>query len=881
MKLKKIVAGCSAALLGLLIVTGAQNVSADSASSSNSSSSSTVKRSIRPNLPLRMNTAASNYFSYESWFEPKYYLNDKGEYVKNPVGKNDPGQKWFPLMAYTWPNKTIEADYIKYMVANGYSDSELGLTTEKVSGLNGSTSKETLDSFAKKLLMKYYKVGTDKLDSTIKSFVQNENYFSELPVESMSSYVPDNSGSIDNNQLLFVNNDNTSGANSSYRKITNNMDHEFLLGIDMDNSNPVVQAENLNWEYWLLHYGSIVHKNSKANFDGFRVDAASHVDLNSLAQVSNLMNQLYKTSKSDKNANSHLVYDESYVGQEPSILKKYGTQQIAMDGSLFYTFQNTLAKAPSKRTNLYTVATNSIVKRTSDTSSNKAQANWTFVNNHDQIKNVINQIIIDNHPGDRKIMSDDYKSEYATEAWNQYKKDRASKDKKYAQYNVPSQYALLLSNKDTIPTVYYGDLYDDFGSYMKTKTPYYTSIHALLNARKKYVAGGQTITKLNKAGDLIASVRYGKSVTSAKTKIKKKATTSRHSGMAVVVSNNPGLNSKKAKTYKINMGKAHAKQSYRYVLKTTSTGVTTKSKSTVKTDKKGILKLTIKGYSNSKVSGYLAVLVPRGAKSKQVATTKASSSKRSSKVTYRSNAALDSHVIYEGFSLFQNGGEYDTYTKIAKNAKTFAGLGITDFWMAPSYKSFGMSRYGEGYSVSDRYDLGDSAKNKYGTGKQLASAITALHKAGLKVQNDLVLNQMLGLSGVEAVTVDRINSHGQQLTVNGRTFKNALYFAYTKSSKSDKQYTYGGKYLGTLKSKYPKLFKSFKAGSVTVSAPSTSGTRIRTWSAKYENGTSTQNAGVNLAVTTSDGSYAELGDIIADSKLPDELTERVTATVVK
>lgn len=868
MKLKKMIAGCSAALLGLLLMMGGQRVSADSASASSSSSTSSAKEKIQPNLPVgvdKMNAVADKYLSYVNWFEPEYYLNDKGDYVKND------GTRWFPLMAYTWPNKTIEADYIKYMVAHGYSDSDLDLTSDKVSGLSGNTSKEELDKYAKKLRIKYYKVGVDKLDSTVKAFVQTEDYFSELPVESQANYVPDNSGSIDDNQLLFVNSSNTPEANSNYRKITNNMDHEFLLGIDMDNSNPTVQAENLNWEYWLLHYGSIVHKNSKGNFDGFRVDAASHVDLNSLAQMSNLMNQLYKTAKSDKNANNHLVYDESYVGQESSVLKKYGTQQIAMDGASFYTFQNTLAKTPKKRTKLYTVATNSIVNRKSDTKSNKAQANWTFVSNHDQIKNVINQIIIDNHKGDRKIMSDDYKAEYADAAWKEYKKDRAKTNKKYAQYNVAAEYALLLSNKDTIPTVYYGDLYDDFGSFMKTKTPYYTPITALMNARKKYVAGGQTITKLTKKGDAIASVRYGKSVTSSKTKIKKKATTSRHSGMAVIVSNNPKF---KSKTYKINMGKAHAKQSYRYVIKTTKSGITTKSKSTVKTDKKGILKVKIKGYSNPQVSGFLAVLVPRGAKSKQVVTTKASSAKRSTKAIYRSNAALDSHMIFEGFSLFQ-ANDHNTYNLIAKNAKKFAGWGITDFWMAPSYKSFGMSRYGEGYSVSDRYDLGDSAKNKYGTGSELTKAIASLHKAGMKVQNDLVLNQMLGLSGVEAVTVNRVNSHGKDLTVNGKTFKNSLYFAYTKSSKSDKQYYYGGKYLSTLKKKYPKLFKKFKAGSKTVSAPSAKGTRIRIWSAKYENGTSTQNAGANLAVVTSDGSYATLGKTVAESKLPAELTVSV------
>lgn len=873
MKMKKILASCSAALLGLLFVVGSQNVAADNTSSTSSTTatSSSVSES-KTNLPVgvdKMNAIQNKYLSYTSWFEPEYYLNDKGEYEKND------GTRWFPLLTYTWPNKTVEADYIKYMVAHGYSDSDLGLTSSKVKVFSSITPKKILDNYAKKLRIKYYKVGVDNLDSTVKAFVKKESYFSELPVESRKSYVPDNSGSIDDNQFLFVNSKYTTGANSKYRKLTSSMSHEFLLGIDMDNSNPTVQAENLNWEYWLLHYGSLVHNNKDGNFDGFRVDAASHVDLNSLGQLGNLMNSLYKTSSSDKNANDHLVYDETYVGKAASTIKSYGTKQLTMDAAMFYTLRNTLGKTSSKRTKLTTVATNSVVNRKSDTKSNVAQANWSFVNNHDQIKNIINQIIIDKHKGDRYIMSDNYKSSYATAAWKTYKADRAKTTKKYAQYNVPAQYALLLSNKDTVPTVYYGDLYDDFGSFMGTKTLYYTPITTLMTARKKYVAGGQTISSLSSKGDLIASVRYGKSVTSSKTKIKKSATTSRYSGMAVVVGNNPKA---KSKTYKINMGKAHAKENYKFLLKTTTSGLTTKSSSVIETDKNGVLKLKVKGYANPLVNGYLAVLVPKAAKSNQVVTTKASSAKRSASATYRSNSALDSHMIFEGFSLFQNKGENNTYTKIADNAAKFAGWGITDFWMAPSYKSFSMSRYDEGYSITDRYDLGDSSANKYGTGEQLSQAIAALHKAGLKVQADLVLNQMLGLSGLEAVTVNRVNSSGKTLSVNGKTIKNSIYFAYTKSSDSDKQYEYGGKYLSELKSKYPSLFKSFKAGSKTVSAPSSSGTRIRIWSAKYENGTSTQNVGANMAVVTSSGKVATLGSTVASSTLPSELTNGTKTT---
>ena len=69
----------------------------------------------------------------------------------------------------------------------------------------------------------------------------------------------------------------------------------------------------------------------------------------------------------------------------------------------------------------------------------------------------------------------------------------------------------MLTNKDSITRVYYGDLFTDDGQYMAQKSPYYNAIDALLRARIKYVAGGQDmkVTKLN-GYEIMSSVRYGK-----------------------------------------------------------------------------------------------------------------------------------------------------------------------------------------------------------------------------------------------------------------------------------------------------------------------------------------------------------------------------------
>ena len=452
-------------------------------------------------------------------------------------------------------------------------------------------------------------------------------------------------------------------------------------------------------------------------------------------------------------------------------------------------------------------------------------------------------------------MGSAYKVEYANQAWQEFYADQEKTNKQYAQYNVPAQYAILLSNKDTVPQVYYGDLYNETAQYMQEKSIYYDAITTLMRARKHFVSGGQTMTKLN--NNLLASVRYGKGVVDANSNGTDKL--SRTSGMAVLVGNDSNM---AQQTVAINMGRAHANQQYRNLIDTTENGLTydadnSENPAILTTDSNGILKVTVKGYSNPYVSGYLGVWVPVISGDQDV-TTNASDVVANKEKTFESNAALDSHMIYEDFSLFQpepTSVENHAYNVIAKNASLFSDLGITDFWMAPAYTPFGRSRYNEGYSMTDRYNLGTTANpTKYGSGEELANTIAALHKAGLKVQEDIVMNQMIGFSGQEAVTVTRTNNRGMQIHVNGQTYANQIYFAYTTGG-GNGQETYGGKYLAELQKNYPDLFTT-KAISTGVAPDPT--VRINKWSAKYQNGTSLQNIGIGLAVKLANGDYAYL-----------------------
>ena len=862
----------------------------------------TVLKTLGPgtweNMAFAQDSSAINningYLSYTGWYRPYGTSQDGKTWYQTTA------MDWRPLLMYTWPSKDVQAQFIKYFVNHGYENANYGLTKVSVANLNKDTDATVLNTAAQNLRYVIEQSiatnkGTGKLANDINGFaatVPELSASSELSLQSMPNYKPDESGTVDSDQVIFVNNDskdqrrgNTSYADSKYRLMNRTINNqtgndnsdnspELLVGNDIDNSNPVVQAENLNWEYFLLNYGKLMGYNQDGNFDGFRIDAADNINADVLDQMGQLMNDMYHMKGNPQNANNHLSYNEGYHSGAAQMLNEKGNPQLYMDSGEFYTLENVLGRANNRDT-ISDLVTNSIVNRQNDVTENEATPNWSFVTNHDQRKNLINRLIIKDHPGIAYIMGSAYKAEYANQAWQEFYADQKKTDKQYAQYNVPAQYAILLSNKDTVPQIYYGDLYNETAQYMQGKSIYYDAITTLMKARKQFVSGGQTMTKLS--DNLIASVRYGKGVANANSE--GTDSLSRTSGMAVIVGNNPQM---AEQTISINMGRAHANEQYRNLLDTTDNGLTynadgAENPETLTTDDNGILKVTVKGYSNPYVSGYLGVWVPVVSGNQDVTTNAATVSADSNKI-FESNAALDSHMIYEDFSLYQpepTSTENHAYNIIAQNAELFNNLGITDFWMAPAYTPFGMSRYNEGYSMTDRYNLGTNANpTKYGSGEELANAIAALHSAGLKVQEDIVMNQMIGFSGQEAVTVTRTNDRGMQINVNGKTYANQIYFAYTTGG-GNGQETYGGKYLSELQSKYPDLFTT-RAISTGVAPDPT--THITKWSAKYENGTSLQNIGIGLAVKLPNGEYAYLRS--SDNKsfntlLPSEISVKL------
>jgi len=210
--------------------------------------------------------------------------------------------------------------------------------------------------------------------------------------------------------------------------------------------------------------------------DGFRIDAASHYD-------TRILNAEAEVSKAHFGKKDYLSYIESYKTEQNAYMKANNNEQLVMDGELYFTLRTALT--PSNKRALRDLAKVSVVNREGDGATN-VQANWSFVNNHDQEKNRINQIMLDTYgiktntqygkDGEPKSFEKLYNKEDEAKALAIYNKELASPTKKYSTENVVAQYAFLLSNKNTVPTVYYGDLYQTDASYMSKTTPYYDGI---------------------------------------------------------------------------------------------------------------------------------------------------------------------------------------------------------------------------------------------------------------------------------------------------------------------------------------------------------------------------------------------------------------------
>lgn len=120
------------------------------------------------------------------------------------------------------------------------------------------------------------------------------------------------------------------------------------------------------------------------------------------------------------------------------------------------------------------------------------------------------------------------------------------------------------------------------------------------------------------------------------------------------------------------------------------------------------------------------------------------------------------------------------WQRTAEQAQNLADAGFTAVWLPPAYKGAGGIN-DVGYGVYDTYDLGEfdqkgGIPTKYGTKAEYLTAIEALHKAGLLVLADIVLNHRIGADECEQVQVTENAGKDRRCTTSG----NKTISAYTK-----------------------------------------------------------------------------------------------------
>lgn len=104
------------------------------------------------------------------------------------------------------------------------------------------------------------------------------------------------------------------------------------------------------------------------------------------------------------------------------------------------------------------------------------------------------------------------------------------------------------------------------------------------------------------------------------------------------------------------------------------------------------------------------------------------------------------------------------WRQLRDDAEHLAQLGITAVWVPPAYK--GMTQNSVGYSPYDLYDFGEfdqkgTTRTKYGTRREFAAAVEALHRCHISVYLDTVLNHKAGADAQESFYVKRVDDNNR------------------------------------------------------------------------------------------------------------------------
>jgi len=129
---------------------------------------------------------------------------------------------------------------------------------------------------------------------------------------------------------------------------------------------------------------------------------------------------------------------------------------------------------------------------------------------------------------------------------------------------------------------------------------------------------------------------------------------------------------------------------------------------------------------------------------------------------------MDNYIIMQYFEWFLP-SDQKHWERLKKDAGNLAALGVSGVWLPPCSK--GTSSNDVGYGIYDLYDLGEfdqkgTVATKYGDRASLKAAVAALHKAGLRVYADVVLNHKAAADETEEITVIEVDDQNRDRDVS-------------------------------------------------------------------------------------------------------------------
>ncbi len=288
------------------------------------------------------------YLTANSWYRPTKVLENGETWVDSTE------ESFRPLVMAWWPDVDTQINYLNSM-------SEYFGLNKKYSA---SDSQASLNLAAEAIQVKIEQEiarrgSTEWLREVISSFVTTQDKWN------MNSEDRD-TDHLQGGALLYVNSDLTEWANSDYRllnraptyqtgetkyhKADRTGGYDFLLANDVDNSNPVVQAEQLNQLYYLMNWGKIVFGDADANFDGVRVDAVDNVDADLLQIYTNLFEAAYGVDKTEAQALAHISILEAWSFNDPDYNHDTNGAALAIDNGLRMAFLDALTRPLDSRT---------------------------------------------------------------------------------------------------------------------------------------------------------------------------------------------------------------------------------------------------------------------------------------------------------------------------------------------------------------------------------------------------------------------------------------------------------------------------------------------------------------------------------------------------